>query len=71
LICAIIPGVIEILNVREGKRVKNGETILVLEAMKMKNDIRVLRDAVIEKIYISPGDQVAKGTPLFRLAPVK
>jgi biotin carboxyl carrier protein len=69
LFCAVIPGVILSVNAREGKSVKNGDSILVLEAMKMKNDIRVTRDAVIKKIFVSPGDQVPKGAPLFRLAP--
>lgn len=55
---APIPGVIDTIKVREGEEVKNGQELLILEAMKMKNAIRATRDGKIERIYVSVGDQV-------------
>ena len=57
-IVAPIPGVIDSIKVREGEEVKNGQEMLILEAMKMKNAIRATRDGKIERIYVSVGDQV-------------
>lgn len=57
-IVAPIPGVIDSIKVREGEEVKNGQELLILEAMKMKNAIRATRDGKIERIYVSVGDQV-------------
>ncbi len=57
-VVAPIPGVIDSIKVREGDEVKNGDELLVLEAMKMKNAIRAIRDGKIARIYVSVGDQV-------------
>ncbi len=68
LISAIIPGSIIALYTAVGKQIKRGDSLLVLEAMKMKNDIRAPRDGVIEKLYVQLGSQVAKGDPLIKIA---
>ena len=68
LISAIIPGAIIALNIKAGKAVKRGDTLLVLEAMKMKNDILAPRDGIIEKVFVQLGSQVAKGEPLIKIA---
>lgn len=57
-VVAPIPGVIDSIKVREGDTVKNGQELLVLEAMKMKNIIRATREGNIARIYVSVGDQV-------------
>ena len=57
-VVAPIPGVIDSIKVREGEEVKNGQELLILEAMKMKNAIRATRDGKIERVYVSVGDQV-------------
>lgn len=57
-VVAPIPGVIDTIKVREGEEVKNGQELLILEAMKMKNSIRATRDGKIARIYVSVGDQV-------------
>lgn len=57
-VLAPIPGVIDSIKVREGEEVKNGQELLILEAMKMKNAIRATRDGKIERIFVSVGDQV-------------
>ena len=61
---APIPGVILSLSVREGDTVKNGQELLILEAMKMNNAIRASRDGTIARIHVAPGDHVKHGQPL-------
>ena len=59
-----LPGVILEINVKEGDTVKNGEKIMVLEAMKMENVIEATADGVIKSIKVNKGDSVMEGTPL-------
>ena len=58
---AIIPGLILKLLVGPGDRVRRGQGLLVLEAMKMENRITVPTDATIKALHVTPGDTVAKG----------
>jgi len=61
LVQAEIPGVIQALLVKPGQKVKRGETLVVLEAMKMKNPIVAPRDGIVRAVVVSPGQMVAKG----------
>jgi biotin carboxyl carrier protein len=61
-----LPGTIVEIKIKPGQRVKNGEVLMVLEAMKMKNSIRSLRDGVVEEIYVNSKDQVKHNQPLLR-----
>jgi propionyl-CoA carboxylase alpha chain len=54
-----MPGLIVSLAVTEGQEVKAGETLAVVEAMKMENVLRAERDGVIKKIRVKQGDSVA------------
>ena len=63
-IAAMMPGVVITVAVEEGKKVATGDVLLVLEAMKMENEIRSDRSGVVEKIYVSKGQQVQAGDPL-------
>jgi glutaconyl-CoA/methylmalonyl-CoA decarboxylase subunit gamma len=65
---APIPGVILSLSVREGETVKNGQELLILEAMKMNNAIRASRDGTIARIHVAPGDHVKHGQPLMEFS---
>jgi biotin carboxyl carrier protein len=58
---AYLPGVIQAIYVSPGRRVRRGEPLLVLEAMKMKNDVVSPRDGVVEAIHVRVGEMVAKG----------
>lgn len=62
-----LPGVILELNVREGDTVKQGQLLLVLEAMKMENNIESDRAGVIEKINYHKGDSVLEGDILMTI----
>lgn len=61
-----MPGVILAVNAAVGASVKRGEALLVLEAMKMKNELKSPRDGVVAEVYVSPGQQVAYGEFLVR-----
>ena len=61
-----MPGKILKIFVKEGQEVKEGEPILIMEAMKMENEMRADSDSVIEKINVSEGQNVESGTELIR-----
>jgi propionyl-CoA carboxylase alpha chain len=54
-----MPGLVVSIAVSEGQDVKAGETLAVVEAMKMENILRAERDGIIGKIRVKPGDSVA------------
>jgi propionyl-CoA carboxylase alpha chain len=54
-----MPGLVVSIAVNEGQEVKAGETLAVVEAMKMENILRAERDGTISKIRVKPGDSVA------------
>lgn len=58
---AYIPGTIVKINVAEGASVKEGTTLLVLEAMKMMNKVIMPFDGVVQKIHVAEGEKVPKG----------
>ena len=51
--------------VKIGDRVKKGDTLCIIEAMKLMNEVTAERDGVIRKICVSNGDTVEYGTVLF------
>lgn len=57
---AFIPGTIGKISVKEKSKVKIGDQLLVLEAMKMKNNILAPLNGIIKKIHVSTGDRVRK-----------
>ncbi len=67
-ICAHIPGVIVTVQVHRGQRVKRGDPLLVLEAMKMKNDLTAGHDGVVREIHVEEGQMVAKSQLLLELS---
>ncbi len=58
LLCPM-PGLVVSIAVTEGQEVKAGETLAVIEAMKMQNVLRAEQDGVVKKIYASPGATLA------------
>ena len=59
-----LPGVIIDVKVSVGDMVKKGDTVVVLEAMKMENNINADRDGKVVSIAVNKGDTVADGAPL-------
>ncbi len=58
---APMPGLILDIHVKEGQEVKENDSLLILEAMKMENVITSPRDGVIKSVNISKGDAIDKG----------
>ena len=61
LIVAFIPGTIVEILTKKGKKVEEGEIIMILEAMKMRNIIVAPFSGRIEKVFVSLGQMVPKG----------
>ena len=59
-----LPGVILDIKVKEGDMVKKGQTIIILEAMKMENSINADKDGKVTAINVSKGESVLEGTDL-------
>ena len=64
---APLPGNIFKLNVKEGDSVKKGETLLIMEAMKMENNILAEFDGVVKTVKIKEGDVVLQNDVLIEL----
>ena len=59
-----MPGKVIELRVQLGDRVSEGDTVLVLEAMKMEHPMRSTQNGVVREIRVAEGDQVEAGTLL-------
>lgn len=59
-IISVIPGTVLDIYVKPGQLIKKGETILILEAMKMQNQIKMPFDGKIKKIYVKPDELVKR-----------
>lgn len=66
-ITAVMPGLVVDVNVREGDKVKAGYALMVIEAMKMQNDVRAGRDGSVKRIHVKPGQTVNTGEPLITI----
>ena len=65
---APLPGVVTKINVSVGQQVKKGENVLVLEAMKMENNITAEADGTVSGIAVKAGDSVLEGAVLLSIA---
>jgi len=59
-----MPGLILKVNKKEGEKVNKGDSLLVLEAMKMENEIKAPTDGTITKVFVENGMKVEKSQPL-------
>ncbi len=66
-ITAFIPGTIRKINIKEGDKVREGDFLLTLEAMKMKNRILSPMDGVVKSVNVKPGEIVPKNALLIEL----
>jgi len=65
---APMPGRVSALRVAVGQRVRKGDELLVVEAMKMENALRAPRDGVVRALHVGVGEMVAPGRPLVEIA---
>ncbi len=63
-----MPGLVLSIAVAEGQEVKAGETLAVVEAMKMENVLRAERDGIVKKIHARKGDSLAVDAVLLEFA---
>lgn len=66
-VTAYMPGRVVAVLVEEGAEVAAGQGVVVLEAMKMQNEIQAEHAGVVRKIYATPGQAVDGGDPLFEM----
>lgn len=59
-----LPGVVNDIKVKVGDSVKTGQVVVILEAMKMENNINASKDGVVKSILVNKGDSVLEGTDL-------
>ena len=64
---APLPGTITSINVKVGDIVKVGDTVIVLEAMKMQNNIEAEYAGTVTSITVNPGDSVMEGAVLLTI----
>lgn len=63
-----LPGTITSVNVKVGDVVKDGDTVVVLEAMKMQNNIETEFSGTVTSILVNQGDSVLEGAVLLTIA---
>jgi biotin carboxyl carrier protein len=60
-ICVSMPGLVIDIEVKEGDKVKEGDRLLIVEAMKMQNEIKAPRDGTIKRVIAQKGKTVNSG----------
>jgi 3-methylcrotonyl-CoA carboxylase alpha subunit len=68
---APMPGKVISFGVKAGDKVSKGQVLAVMEAMKMEHTIAAPADGVVAELLYAPGDQVAEGAELLRIAAVQ
>jgi len=66
---APMPGLVVRVEVNEGQTVEVGEALVVVEAMKMENELRATISGVVERVRVKAGDRVEKGAELVTIKP--
>lgn len=68
VVCALMPGLILEVLVKPGQRVERGQGVVVIEAMKMANDVQSPWSGTVASVEVAVGQNVPKGEVLIRLA---
>ena len=61
---APMPGRVLSVQVKRGERVTGGQVVLILEAMKMENEIQIENEGIVTQIFVEENDTVDTGDPL-------
>jgi biotin carboxyl carrier protein len=70
-ITAPMPGKVIKINVAEGQEVRKNQTLAIVEAMKMENELKASAAAVVKKIHVNAGELVDSSKTLLELEPKK
>lgn len=65
---APMPGLIVRISVEEGQAVQKGETVVILESMKMENELKSPREGTIHRINVAVGESVEQNKALVTIA---
>jgi len=65
---APMPGLVVRVQVAEGEPVEAGKGLVVVEAMKMENELKAAGSGTVKKVHVKAGDRVEKGAPLIEIA---
>jgi pyruvate carboxylase subunit B len=68
-VVAPMPGLVVSIEVETGQQVVSGQGVVVIESMKMENEIRATLGGTVDRILVEPGMAVDKGQPLVKLLP--
>lgn len=71
VIKALMPGRVVKVMVAKGESVAKGAGLLILEAMKMENEIQAPADGVVDQLFVEAGQTVESGADLLHLAPAE
>jgi len=66
-----MPGRVLAVNVKQGDQVTAGQVVVILEAMKMENEITVEGGGVVTQVYVEENDTVDNGDPLLEIEEVR
>jgi biotin carboxyl carrier protein len=64
---APMPGLVVSIPVTEGQEIKKGQVILILESMKMQNELKAPRDGTVARIRVKPGETVEQKQTLLNV----
>ena len=64
---APMPGLVVAVPVSEGQQVEKGQVLVILESMKMQNELKSPRDGVVDRIRVKPGESVEQKQTLLNI----
>jgi biotin carboxyl carrier protein len=64
---AVMPGIVREVMAAPGQVVEKGEALLILEAMKMQNEVRASEPGTVRAVFVKAGETVEKGARLFEI----
>jgi biotin carboxyl carrier protein len=69
-VLAPMPGSVIKLLVKVGDEVKRDQSLVIVEAMKMENEVKAMMNGIIDKVHVEAGQQVGFGEIMIELAPL-
>lgn len=67
IVKAVMPGIVREVMVAPGQAVEKGQPLLILEAMKMQNEVRALEPGTVRAVFVAKSDTVDKGARLVEI----